>query len=97
MTYDYARHPYGDWDNLRILPLLPALEFTQLSSKTSEPEEDIQLGAPRTLTARSAIRLPEGFRTDLPDPIHVKTDFANFDKTYRFENGEVITERRSWF
>jgi tetratricopeptide (TPR) repeat protein len=93
MTYDYARHPYGDWDNLRILPLLPALEFTQLSSKTSEPEGDIQLGAPRTLTARSAIRLPEGFRTDLPDPIHVKTDFANFDKTYRFENGEVITDR----
>ena len=93
MTYDYARHPYGDWDNLRILPLLPAVEFTRLSSKTSEPEEDIQLGAPRTLTARSAIRLPEGFRTDLPDPIHVKTDFATFDKTYRFENGEVITER----
>jgi tetratricopeptide (TPR) repeat protein len=94
MTYDYARHPYGDWDNLRILPLFPSLEFTQLSSKTSAPEEDIQLGTPRTLMARSAIRLPDGFRTDLPDPIHVKSDFATFDKTYRFESGEIIAERR---
>jgi tetratricopeptide (TPR) repeat protein len=93
MTYDYARHPYGDWDNLRILPLFPALEFTRLSSKKNAPEEDIQLGTPRTLTARSAIRLPDGFRTDLPDPIHVKTEFATFDMAYRFENGEIIVER----
>lgn len=93
IAYDYARHPYGDWDNLRILPLFPALEFAQLSSKTSAPEEDIQLETPRTLTASSSIRLPEGFRTDLPDPIHVKTEFATVDKTYRFESGEIIAER----
>ena len=93
MTYDYARHPFGDWDNLRIVPLFPALEFTALDSDASEPEEDIQLGAPRTLTAISRIRLPDGYRTDLPDAIHVKTGFATFDKTYRFEGGEVVVER----
>lgn len=93
MKYDYARHPYGDWDSLRILPLFPSVGFTSLSSKTNAPDDDIQLGAPRTMTARSAIRLPEGFRTDLPDPIHVKTDFATFDLTYRFDNGEIVSER----
>jgi tetratricopeptide (TPR) repeat protein/transglutaminase-like putative cysteine protease len=94
MTYDYAKHPFGDWDNLRIVPLFPALEFTALSSEKNAPEEDIQLGAPRTLTVTSHIHLPEGFRTDLPDPIHVKTDFATFDKTYRYEKNEVVAERK---
>ncbi len=29
----------------------------------------------------------------MPDPIHAKTDFAVFDKTYRFEGDEIIAER----
>ncbi|HEX3660132.1 MAG TPA: DUF3857 domain-containing protein [Acidobacteriaceae bacterium] len=93
MTYDYAKHPFGDWDSRRIVPLFPALEFTTLESETTAPQEDIQLGAPRTLVAISRIRLPEGFRTDVPDPVHVKTDFATFDKTYRFDGQELVAER----
>jgi transglutaminase-like putative cysteine protease/tetratricopeptide (TPR) repeat protein len=94
MTYDYARHPFGDWDNLRIVPLFPMLEFPALDSDKKQPDEDIQLGAPRSLTAISRIKLPEGYRPDLPDPIHVKTDFATFEKTYRFEGDEIIAERK---
>jgi tetratricopeptide (TPR) repeat protein len=93
LTYDYARHPFGDWDNKLIVPLFPALEFTPLDSQTTAPEDDIQLGAPRTLTAISRIQLPDGFRPDLPDPIHVKTDFATFDKTYRYEGNQIVAER----
>ena len=93
LSYDYARHPFGDWDSLRIVPLFPALEFTALDSETTAPDDDIQLGAPRMLTAVSQIRLPDGYHADLPDPIHVKSDFATFDKTYRFENGEIVAER----
>lgn len=37
--------------------------------------------------------MPEGFHTDLPDPIHVKTDFATVDKTYRFDGKEIVAER----
>lgn len=94
ITYDYTRHPYGDWDNLRILPLFPGVEFTALSSDATAPEEDIDLGALRTLTVTSRIHVPENFRTDLPDPIHVKTEFATFDKTYRFSNNEIVAERK---
>jgi transglutaminase-like putative cysteine protease/tetratricopeptide (TPR) repeat protein len=92
MTYQYSRHPYGDWENRRIVPLLPAAEFTTVDSD-NPPQEDIQLGAPRTLTAISRIHLPEGYHTDLPDAVHVKADFATFDKTYRYENDEVVVER----
>ena len=93
LQYDYTRHPYGDWDNLRIVPAFPALEFSALASDSTAPLEDISLGAPRTLIAISSIRLPDGYRTDLPDPIHVKTDFATFDKTYRFDGKAIVVER----
>lgn len=93
ISYDYERHPFGDWADRRIIPLLPALEFSPLDNDTREPQEDIQLGAPRKLTAISRIQLPDGYRTDLPDPIHVKTDFATFDKTYRCEGKQIVVER----
>ena len=92
MAYKYTRHPYGDWDYHRIVPLLPVTEFSMVENDTA-PEEDIQLGAPRTMTAICHIGLPEGYHTDLPDPVHVKTDFATFDKTYRFANKEIVVER----
>jgi tetratricopeptide (TPR) repeat protein/transglutaminase-like putative cysteine protease len=94
VNYTYSRHPYGDWDDRRIVPLLPALEFSALDSDSKAPEEDIQLGAPRTLTAICHIKLPDGYRTDLPDPIHVKTSFATFDKTYKFDGKEIVVERK---
>lgn len=93
LTYDYTRPSYGDWENHRIVPCFPALEFGALASDHKAPSADIQLGAPRTLTAICRIRLPEGYRTDLPDPIHVKTDFTTFDKTYRFDGKDLVIER----
>ena len=93
MSYDYSRRSFGDWDTLRIVPLFPALEFSTLDSDTTAPTDDIDLGAPRTLTAISRIKLPDGYRTNLPDPIHVKTPFATFDKSYHFDNGEIVAER----
>jgi tetratricopeptide (TPR) repeat protein len=93
MTYDYQRHPFGDWDNHRIVPLFPALEFPQLASDGTAPKEDIDLGAPRQMVAITKIQLPERFGADLPDPIHVKTEFATFDQTYRFDGKEITVER----
>lgn len=93
MTYDYTRSPFGDWDDLRIVPLFPALELSALDNNSTEPKEDIQLGTPRALTAVTTIHLPAGYQANLPDPVHVKTAFATFDKTYKYENGEIIAER----
>jgi tetratricopeptide (TPR) repeat protein len=93
LTYDYTRPSDGDWENRRIVPCFPALEFGTLASDHHAPPADIQLGAPRTLTAICRIRLPEGYRTDLPDPVHVKTDFTTFDKTYHFDGKDVVIER----
>ena len=38
LIYEYSRHPFGDWDNHRIVPLFPALEFTALDSESTAPK-----------------------------------------------------------
>lgn len=94
MTYDYQRHPFGDWESRRITPLFPGLEFPTLDSDSKAPQYDIQLGAPRTLVAVSHIELPRDYRPSLPNPIHVNTEFATFDKTYAFDGHTILAERR---
>ena len=92
VSYDYTRKPFGDWDNFRIVPLFPvnALPF----APEKQPSHEIELGAVRTEFAVSRIQLPQGDGADLPDAIHVKTDFATFDKTYKLESGELVAERK---
>jgi transglutaminase-like putative cysteine protease/tetratricopeptide (TPR) repeat protein len=93
ISYSYIKHPYGDWGNLRIVPLFPVLEFSTLDSDTTAPEKDIDLGAPRTLTAVTRIQLPDGFHVDPPSPLHVRNDFASIDETYKVDGKELTVGR----
>ena len=93
VNYDYAKKPFGDWDNLRILPLFPsALGLPMAPDK--QPESEIDLGALRTDCAVSRIQLPAGYSAELPDAVHVKTRFATWDLTYKFADGELTAERK---
>jgi len=92
LSYDYTRPSFADWDNRRILPLFPALEITYIDKDTA-PEHDIDQGTPRKLEAVTRIKLPAGYKADLPDAIHVKRDYASFDQTYKVEKDELIIER----
>ena len=93
ITYDYTRPDFGDWANRRILPLFPSLEITTIE-KDKAPEHDIDQGAPRTLEARTRIKLPKDFRADLPEGLHVKRSFATFDQTYHLEGGDLVIDRK---
>ena len=93
VSYCYTRKPFGDWDNFRIVPLFPVYALPTAPEK--QPSHDLELGAVRTEFAASHIHLPQGYGADLPDAVHVKTDFTTFDKTYKLlENGELIAERK---
>ena len=93
LTYDYTRKDYGDWANLRIIPLDPAITIANDTSDTKPPQHDIELGAPRTETVESRIKLPDGWRTDLPSAIHAKSKYATYDKTYHFADGAITSDR----
>lgn len=92
ITYDYTRPQFADWASHRILPLFPVLEIAVID-KDKAPDHDIDQGAPRTLEALTRIQLPAGFNADLPDAVHIKRDYATFDKTYRLDKGELQVER----
>lgn len=92
VSYDYVKKPYGDWDNLRIVPLFPVVELPAAPDK--KPSSEVDLGAARTEIAETDIHLPPGYGANLPDAVHVKTPFATFDKTYGLKDG-VLTIRRT--
>jgi predicted Zn-dependent protease len=92
LTYDYDHPKFGDWSDLRILPLFPLVGLPPVPDK--QPATAIELGAERTELAQTVIHLPAGFTPDLPDPVHVKTDFATYDRTYGFANGVLTADRK---
>jgi len=91
VSYDYNRKAYGDWSNLRIVPMFPVLSLPAAPDK--QPTEEIDLGALRTESAVSKIQLPVGYSAELPDSVHAKTAFATCDITYKLENGEFTAQR----
>jgi predicted Zn-dependent protease len=92
VSYDYSRKPFGDWDNHRIVPLFPVNSLPAAPDK--KPSDDIDLGALRTESVISRIKIPDGFSAELPDAVHAQTPYATFEKTYKFENGELTAERK---
>ena len=91
MRYDFAKTPYGDWENYRIGSLLPNADLPTIDEK-KPPKKQIELGSPHTQHASSTIHLPEGYSADLPDAIHLKTPFATYDKTYQLKDGSLMSE-----
>ena len=93
LSYDYQRDKSGDWDNLRILPQLPPFGLSDVDEK-DPPVLPIELAPPGTWVAHAVMKLPPGWSAELPVNIHAKSSFATFDKTYKLDNGALITDRR---
>lgn len=92
LTYDYEHPKFGDWSDLRILPLFPILYLPSAPDK--EPKKAIKLGSERTEIAKTVIQLPSRFTPDLPDGVHVKTAFATYDESYSFVKGALTVDRK---
>ncbi|MGB9407837.1 MAG: DUF3857 domain-containing protein [Terracidiphilus sp.] len=92
-SYDYKREKAGDWDHLRIIPQVMPVSLPRPGE--SDPHvRSIALGSPRTGYSTSAMKLPDGWTAILPNDVHVKSQWATYDETYRFEKGTVYAERK---
>lgn len=92
-SFDYHREKAGDWDNLRIIPQLAPIMLPSVDDK-NPPVATINLGEPRTETSTAEIKLPAGWKAELPEAVHEKAPFATYDESYRFENGTLHSERK---
>jgi tetratricopeptide (TPR) repeat protein len=93
LSYDYEREKLGDWDNLRIVPLMP-MAFVPIPDDKDPPTEPIDLGQPHVDTTKTILTLPDGWGVLLPDAIHQKNPYITFDKTYKIEGHTLTVERR---
>jgi tetratricopeptide (TPR) repeat protein len=94
LSYDYEREKFGDWDHHRIQPLFPPFSLPSVDEKDPPKIAPIELGSPRVDTARSVIKLPDGWGAETPKDVHEKAAFANFDKTYKIDHDTLTIERR---
>ena len=93
IDYDYEREKSGDWDTLRIIPQLAPVGLSDVDDK-DPPVSPIEIGQPHVEISHAAMKLPSGWSAELPAAIHAHAAFANLDKTYKFENGTLTTDRR---
>jgi tetratricopeptide (TPR) repeat protein len=93
ITYDYERVKGGDWDNYRIAPQFTPIALGPVDEKDL-PVSPIDLGYPHVEIDHAVMKLPDGWSADLPPAIHAKSAFATLDKTYKLEDGKLISDRR---
>lgn len=92
-SYKYTRKDFGDWPNRRILAPEPIISLTGPADEELLPLGPIWLGPPTDILFRSQVELPAGSRIFPPAAVHLKWDFAQFDATYEFKDGKMLSQR----
>jgi tetratricopeptide (TPR) repeat protein len=93
ISYDYTRKKFSDWDNHRILPLMPPIAFNY-GEDDEKPADTIMLGGPANFQFRTVIALPHEYRAELPAAVSLHTSFADYGTTYSQTDGNLVIERK---
>jgi len=92
-SYRYTRKDFGDWANRRILAPEPLIILPAPGDEELLPLGPSWLGPLTDIQFSSRVELPGGYRPELPAAVHLKQDFAQFDATYEFKDGKLISVR----
>jgi tetratricopeptide (TPR) repeat protein len=68
----------------------------RLSASADEeqlPKGPLWLGTPEEINANAEVEVPSGYRAEIPASVHLKKDFAEYDATYEFKDGKLISKR----
>ena len=93
LAFDYERKDFGDWDNHRTIPMLPAWLFVG-SKDDPKPDDPFYVGMAGTSEFKSSIAVPEGYKVSLPTGTTLKTDFVDYSNTYSLTKGSYLVERK---
>jgi tetratricopeptide (TPR) repeat protein len=92
-AYKYMRKNYGDWTNRQILAPAPVLALPSPDLEDDNEFIPLPLGAPREIALYGRIQIPKSYSLEPPSEIHLKKNFAQYDATYSFKEGALISER----
>jgi tetratricopeptide (TPR) repeat protein len=92
MSYGYTRPDYIDWAKKQMSPPLPHLTMPDLPAEGTT-DSPIALQAPGRYSFDAKIELPAGFMPQLPAPVDVKQDFAEYHASYSLEGNTLHAQR----
>lgn len=93
-SYDYNRKEYPDWANHRISMPCPPFGLPQLKDQEDEKRDKLKLGIPLEFVYGGKVTLPKDYTPEVPSPVDLKEDFAEYHSTYAFKDGVLSSERR---
>ena len=93
-SYDYTRKEYGDWADRRTVMPSPIMNMLAPIDEELLPSGPSWLGPPIELDFQSRLELPSGYKPVVPTAIHLKKNFAQYDSSYEFKDGKLISDRR---
>jgi tetratricopeptide (TPR) repeat protein/transglutaminase-like putative cysteine protease len=92
-SYKYTRKDFGDWKNQHTVVPLPIIVLPAPSEEEFLPLGPSWLGSPTELEFDSEVELPKGYTPELPAGVHLKQDFGQYDSSYQFKDGKLISKR----
>ncbi|HXW89531.1 MAG TPA: DUF3857 domain-containing protein [Terriglobales bacterium] len=95
LAWKYNRKEFGDWANRRILAPSPLIAFPAEGDQETLPPGPIWLGSLSEIQFDTQMALPVGYQPTLPAAVHLKKDFAQYDATYEFKDGQLIGQRHA--
>jgi hypothetical protein len=93
LSFHYHRVKEKDWGENRITATFQGISLPAFTDE-HPPVITIELGAVRTETSTVEMKMPPGWRVQLPEAVHAHAAFATCDVTYRAENETIFAERR---
>ncbi len=92
-SYNYTRKNYGDWSIHEIVAALPPFGIPDAKESKGKAPAPIYLNGPTNFQYTSKIGLPRGYTPQLPKPLYLKFDFADYHSSYAFKNGVLTINR----
>ena len=90
-SYSYNRKDYPDWSNRQFT--VPGLPFYTPPVK-DDAKYPIWLGSLAETMSDSTVRLPQGYKPQLPSNLDLKYDFAEYHASYSLDRGALVAKRR---
>jgi len=94
-SFDYTREKFGEWDDHRITPPLPAVGWELMPGvKQIKPADDIDIGSPGDQEFTATVQIPSGWLLFPPQSVDLTEDWAEYHSKYTFKDGVFDAERR---
>lgn len=93
IVYSYNRKDYSDWSDKQITPPLPSFSLTAPVDDDKKPSVPFWLGAPGEILLQSRIEFPKGYKVEVPSPVNLDREFAEYHSKYELKDGAFAAER----